>query len=406
MTFWIIAFLIALLATAPLVLVLRRAHGSESDDAGNTAVELRVYKDQLAEVERDLSRGLLSEDAAKRARLEISRRMLDADTKSGDQTTKDAPAPLWAALLVGVLVLGCAIALYMKEGAPGYPDLPLERRIALAQEARDNRPNQATLEQNVELPQLDARGTELLDGLRDKLESSPDNLEQQQLMAMFAYQVEMFKDAYTAQERVIVLKGDEATSDDYAALAEMMILAAGGFSVSPEAERALTRSLARDPDNGASNYYAGLLFAQTGSPDKAFSIWNNLLKNSAPDDPWVPALRAQIEGIAQAAGIKYTLPPLASTLKGPTAEDIEAASDMDAGDRQEFIRSMVDQLSARLANSGGSPEEWARLISSLGVLGDTGRARAIWNEAQVIFGPDANALATVRAAAQSAGVAQ
>ncbi|MEN8874700.1 MAG: c-type cytochrome biogenesis protein CcmI, partial [Pacificibacter sp.] len=300
MTFWIIAFLIALLATAPMVLVLRRARGSESDDAGNTAVELRVYKDQLAEVERDLSRGLLSEDAAKRARLEISRRMLDADTKSGDQTTKDAPAPLWAALALGAVVIAAGVWLYALEGAPSYPDLPLERRIALAQEARDNRPNQATLEQNVEVPQLDARGTELLDGLRDKLESSPDNLEQQQLMAMFAYQVEMFKDAYIAQERVIVLKGDEATSDDYAALAEMMILAAGGFSVSPEAERALTRSLARDPDNGASNYYAGLLFAQTGSPDKAFSIWNNLLKNSAPDDPWVPALRAQIEGIAQA----------------------------------------------------------------------------------------------------------
>jgi cytochrome c-type biogenesis protein CcmH len=72
----------------------------------------------------------------------------------------------------------------------------------------------------------------------------------------------------------------------------------------------------------------------------------------------------------------------------------------------DFIRSMVDQLSARLANDGGSPDEWARLISSLGVLGDTSRARAIWAEAQVIFGSDANALDTVRAAAQSAGIAQ
>jgi cytochrome c-type biogenesis protein CcmH len=406
MTFWIIASIIAVLATAPLVLALMRNRGSNADDEGNTTVELRVYKDQLSEVERDLSRGMLSEDAARRARLEISRRMLEADGKRDIHTTKDAALPVWAALLVGVVVLGGGVWLYTFEGAPGYRDLPLERRIALAQEFRDMRPSQAIAEQDIVAPELDARGTELLGGLRDKLKSDPDNLEQQQLMAMFAYQVERFKDAYTAQERVIALKGDAATADDYAALAEMLILAAGSYYVSPEAEKALSQSLARDPENGASNYYAGLMFAQTDSPDKAFSIWNRLLKNSASNDPWVPAVRGQIEDIAWLAGVRYTLPPLASPLKGPTADDVEAAADMDEGDRMEFIRSMVDQLSARLANDGGSAEEWARLISSLGVLGDTSRARAIWSEAQVIFGPDANALATVRAAAQSAGIAK
>lgn len=409
MTFWIIAFLIALLATAPLVLVLRRAHGSESDDAGNTAVELRVYKDQLAEVERDLSRGLLSEDAAKRARLEISRRMLDADTKSGDHTTKDAPAPLWAALALGAVVIAAGVWLYALEGAPQYPDLPLERRLELAQETRENRPSQEIAEQaspaSPPLQSADAKHLELLDQLRAALETRPNDLQGHILLARNTSVVGEYREAYDAQNRVIAIKGDAATADDYATLADFMILAVGGY-VSPEAEDVITSALARDPDNGRANYYAGLMFAQTGRPDMTFQFWNRLLNNSAPTDLWVPPVRAQIEDIAQAAGIKYTLPPLASTLKGPTTEDIEAASDMEAGDRQEFIRSMVDQLSARLANSGGSPDEWARLISSLGVLGDTGRARAIWNEAQVIFGPDANALATVRAAAQSAGVAQ
>lgn len=409
MPFWIIATIIAVLATAPLVLVLLRNRGSNADDDGNTAVELRVYKDQLSEVDRDLTRGLLSETAAKRARLEISRRMLEADSNRGTHATKDSALPVWAALLVGAVVLGGGIWLYTVEGAPNYPDLPLQTRLAMAQEIRDTRLSQAVAEDTAPasppLETPDPEHLKLLDQLRAALKNRPDDLQGHMILARNASVVGEYRDAYAAQQRVITIKGDGASAEDFASLADMMILAVGGY-VSPEAEAAITKSLARDAQNGTANYYAGLMFAQTGRPDMTFQIWSRFLSNSAPDDLWVPPVRGQIEAVAQAAGVRYTLPPLANPLKGPTADDVEAAADMDAGDRMDFIRSMVDQLSARLANDGGSPDEWARLISSLGVLGDTSRARAIWAEAQVIFGSDANALDTVRAAAQSAGIAQ
>ncbi len=54
-------------------------------------------------------------------------------------------------------------------------------------------------------------------------------------------------------------------------------------------------------------------------------------------------------------------------------------------DRMDMIRSMVDGLSDRLATDGGPPEDWARLINALGVLGDTEQAAAIWTEAQSVF---------------------
>jgi cytochrome c-type biogenesis protein CcmH len=409
MTFWIIATIIALLATAPLVLVLLRTRGSVADDIGNTAIELRVYKDQLNEVDRDLARGLLTQDAAKRARLEISRRMLEADSKKDQHTTKDAALPLWAALLIGAMVFGGGVWLYTVEGAPTYRDLPLKTRLALAQEIRETRPTQAVAEDNAPAsPPLETPNPEhleLLEQLRAALESRPDDLQGHMLLARNASVVGEYREAYAAQDRVIAIKGDAATAEDYATLADMMILAVGGY-VSPEAEAAITQSLARDANNGTANYYAGLMFAQTGRPDMTFRLWSRLLNNSAPDDLWVAPIRDQIESVAFAAGERYTLPPLAAPLKGPTADDIDAAADMDTGDRTAFIQSMVDQLSARLANDGGTPDEWAQLISSLGVLGDTSRARAIWSEAQVLFGPDATALATVRAAAQSAGIVQ
>ena len=73
--------------------------------------------------------------------------------------------------------------------------------------------------------------------------------------------------------------------------------------------------------------------------------------------------------------------------------------------RQEMIRGMVDGLLARLAENGGPPEDWARLIGALGVLGQTERAQAIWGEAQGTFAGELDALALLRDAAARAGLA-
>ncbi|NHX27453.1 c-type cytochrome biogenesis protein CcmI, partial [Escherichia coli] len=183
--------------------------------------------------------------------------------------------------------------------------------------------------------------------------------------------------------------------------AELMILAADGY-ISPQAEAALNQALGRDRSNDTALFYAGLLYARTGRPDIAFNVWRALLEQSSPDDPWEPIVRQGIEELAFLAGVDYTPP----APRGPSAEDIEAAGEMSEADRQDMIRGMVDRLSDRLANQGGSPEEWAQLIGALGVLGDTDRAAAIWAEAQTVFATRTDALDTVRAAAQAAGVAQ
>ena len=114
--------------------------------------------------------------------------------------------------------------------------------------------------------------------------------------------------------------------------------------------------------------------------------------------------------LAWFAGVKdYQLPPAgdphASGLSGPTAEDMENAQDMEAGDRQAMIEGMVSQLADRLATEGGTPEEWARLISAYGVLGDRDRAALIWEEAQEVFAGSPAAVESVREGARNAGVA-
>jgi cytochrome c-type biogenesis protein CcmH len=65
---------------------------------------------------------------------------------------------------------------------------------------------------------------------------------------------------------------------------------------------------------------------------------------------------------------------------------------------------MVAQLGARLASEGGPASDWARLITSLGVLGRVDEARAIWGEAQGTFAADPEGLAAINAAAAGAGL--
>jgi cytochrome c-type biogenesis protein CcmH/NrfG len=59
---------------------------------------------------------------------------------------------------------------------------------------------------------------------------------------------------------------------------------------------------------------------------------------------------------------------------------------MPAPDREAAIRGMVEGLSARLAASGGSPEEWSRLVRSYAVLGEHDKARTALDRARHSLG--------------------
>ena len=79
---------LTMLALAVLLvpLLLRRQRG-ESREAYNLA----VYRDQLAEIERDLARGLLNPEQAEAARAEIGRRILALQT--GAASPHPTPPP-------------------------------------------------------------------------------------------------------------------------------------------------------------------------------------------------------------------------------------------------------------------------------------------------------------------------
>lgn len=409
---WVFWATAAVMGLVVAVVLWRAMQRGPAGDAPAAAYDLRVYRDQLTEIERDLARGVINIADAERLRTEISRRVLEADrtAKAPQAAVTSGQGSKVIMALVAVAVAG-AFAIYWRLGAPGYPDMPLKARISMAEDIRLSRPMQTEAEAEAELPaartDLEPQYRDLIEKLRKAVAERPQDLQGQELLARNEAGLGNYAAAYAAQQRVIALKAPQATSEDQAILAELMIFAAGGY-ISPEAEAALTAALTLDPKNGTARYYSGVMLAQTGRPDLAFSIWRGLLEDSAPTDPWTPALEAQIEDMAVRAGVRYALPSTQPGVgaPGPSAADMANAAEMSDEDRAAMIESMVTRLSERLASEGGTADEWARLIGAYGVLGKPERAAEIWTEAQVHFADRPEDLAQVRAAAVQAGVTE
>ncbi len=397
MIFWILAGLLTIAATFIVVFpILKR----RQDVMPGAASDIAVYRDQLKELDADVARSLLSAEEAEASRLEISRRLLAVDDRMSDDTR---PAPtqstkLAVPFLLAVMSAG-ALGIYAYLGNPGAPDQPLAARTGA------DRPAQAEVEAQFaeagsQPPRvLEGREKELLDKLRAALESRPDDLTGHQLLAQTLNSIGDYAAAWAAQDEVIRILGNAATTDEHAIKAEMMVFAAGGY-VSPEADDALARALQLDATNQRARYYSGISMAQRGRPELAMQLWSGLLSEGPADAPWKAPIREQVRDLANNTG----LPLPEGMLGGPTQEDVDAASDMSAQERQDMIRGMVNGLSDRLASVGGTPSEWARLIGALGVLNETDRAQAIYDEAKQTFAGDVEALDLLSQAATGAGL--
>lgn len=402
MIFWLVAFLIAAMTVLSLLVALRR----EGDTRSGAASDLQVYRDQLQEVDRDLARGVLTETEAETVRTEVSRRLLEADRRETEVgSSKDGT--VWPAAAVVVLViLGGGGWLYSKIGAPGYRDLPMAARLDDIADAAANRIGQDEAEalaaDNLPaFPEPDARFVELMQNLRTVLKDRPNDIRGLTLLAENEARLGNFAAAREAQSRLLEVKGTDVAPIDLVAMTDILVFAAGGY-VSPEAETFIRQLVSLYPENGAGRYYAGLTLAQNGRPDQAFPIWRRLLEESPRDAPWVPIIRQEITSVAAATGVSYAPPGL----PGPDAEAMAAADAMSDEDRQMMIEGMVEGLAARLANEGGPAEEWARLITALGVLGETVRADAIAREAREVFAASQPDIRLIEQAARQAGVAE
>ena len=165
MTLW---FVFALMTVAAVFAVLwPLGRGSRPQGEGS---ETTVYKDQLAEIDRDVAAGLIGSPEAEAARIEIGRRLLAAaDSRRGPPDVSNVRLRRTAAVLALVGLPIVAISVYLPLGSPRLADFPLAERTRTPDATQPLDNLVAQVEAHLEKNPTDGRGWTVLAPVLAKL---------------------------------------------------------------------------------------------------------------------------------------------------------------------------------------------------------------------------------------------
>ena len=365
MMFWILAAMLTALVTAVLMFPLARSGAASAASGGTAAQDGTVYRDQLAELQRDVAEGNLAGDEADGARAEIARRLLKAAAEERHARQSGPPPSLRRAATVLVVVLVPAVALgtYLRLGSPGLPSEPLAAREAG--------------------PGGDRQLADLVGKAESHLRSNPDDGRGWDVLAPIYFRTGRVQDAAIAYGNAIRLLGSTARRE--AGLGEALAMENGG-RVTDAAAEAFRKALKLEPDDPKARFFLAVRMAQAGDGKAALQAFRELERKAPPDAPWLPAVRNEIASLGGSAsggsgeGRAQPAPP-----GNPTAGEMAAAGKMSAGDRTAMIRGMVTRLDAELARQPDNLAGWKRLVRSYMVLGEPAKAKAALGRALKAF---------------------
>lgn len=387
MTLWIAFAVMTLTAVGLLLFPLLRHRPAQAP--GRAAYDLTVYKDQLAEVERDVERGLLTPSQAEAARTEIQRRMLATGDRGEARPGIGPRARLAAAAAIALALPLGGMVLYGKLGAPGMPDQPYAERMA----------------QRLNLsPEDTAKMAALLDQLAERMRQNPNDPQGWALLARSYKSMARYDEAADAYRHMIGLGVNDAETQ--ASLGEVIVLGNKG-AVMPEARKAFQAAVQADPREPRSRYYLGLARLQIGDAQGAVAIWRDLEKDSPADAPWLPMVQGRIQAAAEQGGFDpATVPPQSPVKPGETAAPMArnqapsqtpnqapAAPGMKnfTADQSQMIQGMVANLAAKLEQDPGNFDGWMRLGRAYLVMGDAAKSKEAYGKAAALKPQDVDA---------------
>ncbi len=249
-----------------------RADASEGDRVGSNVV---VYREQLAELERDRQEGLLSELEYTQARDELSRRLLEDADRAADTGTRltsreraaaDPAAPRrsrrWLALGLALYVPLAGLGLYGWLGQP----LALDP-VALSQGQPDHTVDPRKL-------------TEMVAKLEQRLSDEPQQLEGWIMLARVQRARERFEESAQAYARALRL-----SANDDVAIERAEVLARGRGSFEGEPWQIIQGVLKADPDHEAARLLAGSAAYSEGRYAVALMHWKRVQSRMAADAP-------------------------------------------------------------------------------------------------------------------------
>lgn len=286
----------AILVAVTLVVLLRPWNRKPKPAAGSTSdINAGIYRDQLAELDRDLAAGTLSTEDHAQARAELQRRLLD-DVSATDAPTTAAGGMKHTALLLAVTLPLAAAGLYAWLGTPAALD-PLARA--------------APTQQNVE---------KMVADLAARMEKNPDP-RGFVVLARSYRAMGRLPEAEAAFERIGPALQENATLlAEYADV--LASRAMGNLEGKPMA--LINQALKVEPENPMALSLAATAAYNRGDYAQAIARWQQIQRVVPPDSEdarWltdaIAKTREHLAGVG-GAGAKTPAAPSASTPPAPS----------------------------------------------------------------------------------------
>lgn len=260
MVFWLVAVL--LIAAALLFLLpplIQRARGQGSEDTfDRDELNATIFKDQLAELERDLSVGVVTQEQYETAKHDLERSFLQ-NTKSetdGSVSQVDRVIGRSAAVVIAVLIPVFAVSLYNLLGSGKAGLHPEDARPQVQAEG-----HKGTLEEQVRM-------------LQDRLQTNPDDVEGWTMLARSYYFLKQYGAAAETFARASALEQDSNAEllADYADALAM----ANGRNMAGKPYELVKKALKIQPKYQKALWLAGTATYQAGDFEATLDYWKRL----------------------------------------------------------------------------------------------------------------------------------
>jgi cytochrome c-type biogenesis protein CcmH len=274
--FWILA---AALVVAVLLALLRPLLRGASTGPGADAAasNVRILREQLAELDAELAAGTLAADQHAAARGELERRVLE-EAGTTEVSVRARPGRA-SALALAVAVPALATALYLQLGNRAAFDPILAKPASQATAA------------DIEV---------LVERLAQRMQAQPGDPEGWALLGRTYAALQRFEPARDAYAKAVALLPDNPhLLADYADALAMT----QGRTLAGEPERLILKALQLDPNHLKALALAGSAAMERGDAKAAVGYWSRIKQVAPPDSPFVAGLAESLNEARAAAGL-------------------------------------------------------------------------------------------------------
>ena len=240
--------------------------------ADRKEANLAIFRDQLAELNREKDEGSLAEADFDQARHELQRRLLE-EVEPADTATAVTRGPSRKTAIAILLLLPVL-------GLLGYTILGNPKALD---------PLQTMSEQPQVTPE---KINEMVAGLAEKMKSHPEDMQGWLMLARSYKSLGRYSDAVQAYSNAENAINDNP--DQLASYAEAIAMA-NGKGISGKALQLVERALKINPNHGHSLFLAGAAAMEAGDNKKGLAYWEPLLEQVEPGSDIDQMLRSGIE---------------------------------------------------------------------------------------------------------------